>query len=266
MYENLYEPLPDCEAYLNRINSSHPVTPDKASLDALIYDHQCTVPFENLDVSLYKKEINLGISDLFNKVVVNKRGGYCFELNAIFYALLKAIGYSVHACMVKVCHEGEMYTPALHRGTIVTLANERYYCDVGFGGPVPAGAMKLEEDTIQDIQGELYRFTKHNENKWYLSRINQSGEEVNLLCINPNSVELEDFVALSHYCSCHTLQDFDFFTSNIIANIRVKEQGHYSLMNNVLTKKINGDSKEILLESDKERKQILNEIFCLNIC
>ncbi|SHI72925.1 arylamine N-acetyltransferase family protein [Parasporobacterium paucivorans] len=259
MNEHLYDPIPDVDVYLKRINLIGPLEPDKDNLDRVIYAHQCAIPFENLDVCLYKKEISLGINDLYNKIILKKRGGYCFEMNNLFLAFLKALGYDAHACLAKVWKEGAANVPALHRGSIVNLDGDLYYCDVGFGGPVPGGAVRLEEDVLQNIHGEKFRFIKKG-NWWELSRITNLGDVETLISVNPNPAELEDFVALSHYCSCHTQRDFNVFTDNLMANIRVPN-GHYSINNDVLIKKVNGIRDEVLIKSKQELVQILNDYF-----
>lgn len=259
MNEHLYEKVPDVDAYLKRIHLTGPIEPTKENLDRLIYAHQCAIPFENLDVYLYKKEINLGIKDLFDKIVLKKRGGYCFEMNNLFLAFLKTLGYEAHACLAKVWKNGDPNVPALHRGSIVTLDGNQYYCDVGFGGPVPGGAAKLEEDVLQYIHGEIFRFIKRG-NWWELSRISSIGDVETLISVNPNPAELEDFIALSHYASCHTQRGFNEFTDNLITNIRTPE-GHYSIRNDILTKKINGVRDEVQIKSKEELLKILNEYF-----
>lgn len=97
MYEELYRPLPDVNAYLERLNISKGDVCDEAYLDALVTAHQCEIPFENMDV-MKKRTISLAVEDLFDKIIRRKRGGYCFELNSLFCHLLKALGFEAHGC------------------------------------------------------------------------------------------------------------------------------------------------------------------------
>lgn len=265
MYEKLYEPLKDTEAYLSRINMGKSVVvPDKETLDAIIYAHQCSIAFENLDVNRYKKNIELDTESLFNKIIKNKRGGYCFELNNIFYSLLKALKYDIYPCMVKVCKENEIYVPALHRGSIVKFPDGFYYCDVGFGGPMPAGAVKFEENTLQNIRGEYFRFHQENEHWWILSRIDGRGIEENVMKICVNPAAQEDFIALNHLCSCHSQKDFNFFTDNTMANIRTPN-GHYSILNDIFIQEADGVRTESKISSDSELIKLLREKFDIHI-
>ena len=81
MYEELYAPLPDRAAYLERIGlRDEPMPLNAETLHKLMYAHLTHVPFENLDVLEKHMTPDLGIEALFDKIVVRRRGGYCFEL------------------------------------------------------------------------------------------------------------------------------------------------------------------------------------------
>ena len=123
MYEEMYIPLPDQEAYLERIGLARdedlPAT--KETLHKLILAHLTHVPFENLDV--YEKNLcpDLTVQGLFDKIVTNRRGGYCFEMNGIFYTLLQAVGYTCYPVIGRVLR-GRTYNPnPTHRGSLVEL-------------------------------------------------------------------------------------------------------------------------------------------------
>ena len=133
MYEKLYEPLPDTAAYLERLGLEPPRELNREYLDGLVYAHQCRIPFENLDVYAFHRPISLGIADLFQKIVMNKRGGYCFEMNALFTALLNALGYHAWACMCRILRSKDYIPPVMHRGVLVELDGQLYFCDVGYG-------------------------------------------------------------------------------------------------------------------------------------
>ena len=77
--------------YLSRIKL-HDYTNNLEGLTKLQEHHMENIPFENLDVIVGRK-IELNYNHLFNKIIVNKRGGYCFELNILYSNLLKSLGY-----------------------------------------------------------------------------------------------------------------------------------------------------------------------------
>src|ERR671921_759652 len=84
----------DVQTYLARIQYFKPVKPDAQTLQELHLAHMQNVPFENLDIGL-KRPILLTEEALWNKIVVQKRGGFCYELNGLFARLLKEIGFHV---------------------------------------------------------------------------------------------------------------------------------------------------------------------------
>ena len=102
MYEELYSPIPDVGAYLERLHLPEPEVPDREYLNRLIYAHQKYIVFENLDSYLYRRPVSLGTEELFEKIIVNGRGGFCFELNGLFARLLRELGYHAAGCIVRI--------------------------------------------------------------------------------------------------------------------------------------------------------------------
>ncbi len=80
--------------YLLRIGVERPGSADAPALRSLHRAHQMTVPFENLSIHL-PEPISLGADDLIDKIVVRRRGGFCYELNGAFALLLQALGFQV---------------------------------------------------------------------------------------------------------------------------------------------------------------------------
>lgn len=253
MLEELYEPLPDIETYLNRIEMNQEITMTKACLDQLIYLHQCHIPFENLDVYFAKKPISIGIRKTYEKIVLGGRGGYCFEMNGLFCSFLKALGFHAYSCMCKVIEGDEPRYPALHRGTIVTLEDDLYYCDIGFGGPVPGAALRITADGTQTYHGDTFRLIPH-EYAWYrLERLSENGSWAPMIYINTQPQDPADFIAPCHYCCCHTQKEFNHFTDELLLNIRTPD-GYYSITNQTLKQKKNGI---ITIKTIREKEELI---------
>jgi len=87
-------PSPDLDAYFARIGYNGPRTPDSAVLAAIHACHASTIPFENLDIQLGRR-IAIDLPSIERKLVHERRGGYCFEQNTLFSAVLRAIGFTV---------------------------------------------------------------------------------------------------------------------------------------------------------------------------
>ena len=169
MIKGLYALPPDVGAYLARIGlapedfrrAMHPeLPPSPPQITAFPiqksrwiswYTHICFMcPFENIDGYDLHREVSLEIPDIFDKIVTRRRGGYCFELNALFSALLEALGFSCYAVGQRVLREGS-FPPVSHRVTVVTLpqSGERVLCDIAFGGPSPVTALYLDRPEVQ---------------------------------------------------------------------------------------------------------------------
>lgn len=262
MYDELYNEIPDISPYLAKIQMEFPDVLDKAYLDELIYRHQIHIPFENLSVCHFKTPVSLEPPVIYEKIIHGNRGGYCFELNNLFYCLLKRLGYHATPCFAKVVEGDEKTYPCLHRGTAVKIDGTLFYCDVGFGGPVPGGAMAFTEGTHQTFHQDTFFFSKIEGNWWQLNRLTKKGDEP-MLRIHPNEALPEDFVALNYYCSSQS-SPFRHFTDNIILNRRT-ESGHYSLFNEKLTVSENGNKIVRILSDYKEKEHSIRHLFGLDI-
>src|ERR1044072_486231 len=91
----------DVEMYLQRIGYDGPVLPTARVLSALHRAHLVAVPFENLDIHLGRR-LTLDEDALFDKVVKRRRGGFCYEVNSLFAALLRRIGFEVTLLSARV--------------------------------------------------------------------------------------------------------------------------------------------------------------------
>ena len=108
--------------YLKRIGYTGSREPVKETLDALIYAHQCSVPFETLDPHDFGITVDLHPDAVFDKIVRKGRGGYCLELNGSFYRLLISLGFEVRPCLCRVLLGTEEWThPIDHRTNLVTV-------------------------------------------------------------------------------------------------------------------------------------------------
>jgi N-hydroxyarylamine O-acetyltransferase len=131
----------DLAAYLRRLGLQDPPSADLAGLRRLHLAHATTIPFENLDIQM-GLPIRLDLASLQAKLVQRRRGGYCFEHNTLFQAVLQQVGFEVMACEARVRLGAQVVLPRTHMLLLVTLEGAPWLCDVGFGGegllqPVP---------------------------------------------------------------------------------------------------------------------------------
>jgi N-hydroxyarylamine O-acetyltransferase len=121
-------------AYLHRIGAERPAVLDGTTLGVLHRAHLLAVPFENLSIHL-AEPISLAEDDLLGKIVTRRRGGFCYELNGAFAALLQALGGQVVRVAARVYGDGGPGPPFDHLALIVRPADGSgpWLADVGFG-------------------------------------------------------------------------------------------------------------------------------------
>ena len=118
------------QQYLKRIGYTDPIDVTYEVLSKLQAAHLYTVPFENLDIH---SGIRIDLNNLFDKIVIRRRGGFCYELNGLFYQLLLQIGFTVKMVSARV-YGKKGYSPEFdHMALIVQISNDHYLVDVGFG-------------------------------------------------------------------------------------------------------------------------------------
>ena len=116
--------------YLDRIGTGAPSTLDLASLTTLMRAHLVAVPFENLDV-FHQRPVETGLDWSIPKIVDRRRGGWCFEVNGAFGALLRSLGFEVRHIGAAVLLDGPNST--LDHLCLEVRLDQPYLVDAGFG-------------------------------------------------------------------------------------------------------------------------------------
>lgn len=167
MNEGEWAPL-DLHAYVRRIGYEGPLDGSADALAGLQERHLHSVPYENLDI-LKGIPLSLEIEELYDKIVVRRRGGFCFELNRLFGWLLRELGYPVTDLMARFWRDEPNPPPKRrHHVLQVQAEGELYLCDVGVGGIVPRRPVKMVEG-LEHVQGEeRYRLERDPDFGWML--------------------------------------------------------------------------------------------------
>src|SRR5262245_13661791 len=122
----------DVTAYLKRINYNRSLAPSAETLRQLQLTHLRTVPFENLSIHAHEP-IVLDDEALFDKIVGRRRGGFCYEVNGLFAALLRALGFDVTMLSAEVANDSGDFTQPFDHMTLLIKLEQRWLADVGFG-------------------------------------------------------------------------------------------------------------------------------------
>ena len=244
--------------YLTRIQYSEPTKPDVQTLHRLQLAHLLAVPFENLDIGR-KRPIRLDLECLWQKIVVQRRGGFCYELNGMFAWLLKQLGYEVTYLNARVFNrQGELGIDFDHLALLVRVPGEstRWLVDVGFGDSFNE-PLNFEERGAQ-IQGlRAYRIEETSDGyiTWQ-KNYDGSWDRQYFFDVQPHQFP-EDY---EPGCLYHQTSPRSSFTRSSIIS-RATPDGRVSLEDGRLILTQKGQRSERLLQDKDEYNLLLKQYF-----
>ncbi|KAG0003872.1 N-terminal acetyltransferase [Modicella reniformis] len=267
---------------LSHINYPHKpdVLPEPTleNLRELQYRCVTSIPFETLSLRTTKSRgVDISLQGIYDRIVNQRRGGWCFSLNRLAYELLLAFGYKVQFVLARVCrsdHYGDpiVYGPLTHQASIVRFSDgAKYLFDIGYGNtfyyPIP-----LEEGGMVEYFGHKRRITKavHNE------------AEPNLLGNPPEELwRVEEYMGQDRWMACYAFTeqqyyDIDCEMGNYFTSYSPKSScftkflclqgtpdGTYHLLINKQFKirTSTGTQETIVFEKEQERLDVLEKYF-----
>ena len=105
---------------------------DLAFLGEITRRHAAQFAFSSVGPML-GDDLPLDIESLYQRIIVNRRGGYCFEQNSLLFEMLQELGYEVSLYLGRVIYNQDIHPGLTHRITLVKIDDDRYIADVGFG-------------------------------------------------------------------------------------------------------------------------------------
>ncbi len=249
----------DIERYLKRIHYTGVVKPDVQTLHGLQRAHLLTVPFENLDIGL-KRPILLDENSLWNKIVVNGRGGFCYEVNGLFASLLEEIGFDVTYLNARDYHEDDntFGIDFDHLTLQVRVPNEpiRWLVDVGWGDTFTQ-PLDMDNPDWQEQDRRAYRLEPFRDGFQLWQRgFNGEVERQYYFDLTPRQFPAE----YEATCLYHQTSPQSIFTRKQIIS-RLTENGRVSLDHDRLIVTTNGQREERPFENEDEFHKLLEEHF-----
>jgi N-hydroxyarylamine O-acetyltransferase len=244
----------DAIKYLHRINYRGVLNPTPETLFALQEAHLLSVPFENLDIH---NNVKIDLSNLYDKIVIRNRGGFCYELNGLFYELLKELGFNVKMVSARV-FQGEKGFGAEfdHMALIVRFGNDEYLADVGFGEfTMKLLKIELNKETADPLG--IFKIVIHDDNYKAVKQKGEDGEFFPRYVFSETERVIEDFNGM---CIFHQTSSESHFTQNKICTLPVKN-GRITLSGKKLITTTGGKTETRELESDEEIKHVLETQF-----
>jgi N-hydroxyarylamine O-acetyltransferase len=243
------------ERYLARIGAAADhLEPNDEVLRFLQRKHLLSVPFENLDIH-WRRSIVLDVERFYEKIVVNGRGGFCYELNGLFNEVLKSLGFRTRLISARVFNGSEHGREFDHAAIIATAGEDEYLVDVGFGDFTTEPLRYSLGAEQQDAAGVfiIRRFDDE-----YLEVAKRDGEEWNSQYIFKDVPrELPEF---GEMCDFQQNSPESHFTKGKMCSV-LTEDGRKTLTGDKFIIAVNGERSETEIRSEGEFTEILQREF-----
>lgn len=236
--------------YLKRIGVDE-VSLDETGLRQLQRQHLLTVPFENLDIH-WGRTIVLDTDAFYRKIVGEKRGGFCYELNGLFGALLNELGYQTRMVSARVTTgDGNFSREYDHMALISLAGDQEYLVDVGFGAFTTEPLRMVIGEEQEDPSGR-YVIREHEDG--YLVVLKENVPEY---IFKPLARGLAEFAGM---CEFHQTSSESHFTQRKVCSL-LTETGRKTLTDNRFIVTTGAEKKESEVASEKEFGEILRREF-----
>ena len=241
--------------YLKRINYNRVLAPNLDTLNALQRAHLLTIPYENLDIHR-DCPLTTDLEQIYEKIVTDRRGGWCFEMNGLLAWALREVGFDVTMMSSFVGRDKVEETGAGDHLILRVELDKPYLADVGFGNgflePLP-----LAEGTYQ--QGFLsYGLTQHDGRWWFTNhKYGGVGYDFDL-----EPYQLSDFAGQS--TRLQTSPESGFVRATVC--MRFTPDGGMVILRGAVLRRITADGEhDETIDNMLQYEQVLSDQFDLDI-
>jgi N-hydroxyarylamine O-acetyltransferase len=247
----------DIELYLKRFHALSFKEVSLQNLSELQNLHLQHIPFENLDV-IRNRPIYLNLKTIYDKIVVHSRGGYCYEVNGLFHALLCELGYDAHLISATVLRQTGKWAKADTHAAILVNIDQPYLVDVGFGAACPRLPISLNGVEKVDV-GASYSITQVNDQQFDL--VFKTGNEKRTLYRFKNVPK--SLIDFHEGCVFNQVSKDSSFTHHDVVT-KATPTGRVTLTDKTLTIIENDLRKKVDL-TEAEKQQTLRELFSIQL-
>jgi N-hydroxyarylamine O-acetyltransferase len=249
------------DAYCARIGYLGERTPTLATLRDILRGHATSIPFENLDVLLGRR-ISIEPSAVEQKLVHDRRGGYCFEQSTLMMHALRELGFDVSPLIGRIRWQvpPDVLTNLGHMRLRVDLGGVAYVADPGLGSLTLTAPLELAERGEQNTHLERRRLIP--EGAFLREQVN-FGESWSDVCIfSPDAASLPDFELGNWYYCTHPES---LFVRNLVVARPAKDR-RYSIFNREFAvRHADGSSVKEIIASPEQLRSLLHEHFGLDL-
>jgi len=244
--------------YLERIHYSGEIQAGIEMLGRIHQLHPKYIPFENIDPHTGKVP-SLDLDDIFEKLVVQSRGGYCYEQNLLLNDVLKTLGFNPELQLARVLwrKDENSRTARTHLLQTVDLDGQKYLVDCGFGIVTLTAPILLNDDRPQKTPNGLFKISKKDDGYilWFWKE-----KWLPVYRFVLGNVEMADLEIANWYLSTHPESNFK---KNLILS-KVDENKRYTYSDRILSIRYNNGEKELVnIDNDKQLFEILDNTFGL---
>lgn len=240
--------------YLDRIAFSGRAEANAETLRLLHRAHLFTVPFENLDIA-HGRKIVCDEGSFLRKIVERRRGGFCYELNGAFAALLRELGFNVTLLSARVPRPDGSYSPEFDHLALRVDLEEPRLADVGFGD-LFLDPLLLSIGAEQEQDGWKFRVVSENGTQ-HVERMERDDGWKRQYSLTQTPRRLDEFADMCHY---HQTSPESPFTCKRVCS-RATASGRITLSDRTLIITREGKREERLLSSEEEWRIALQEHF-----
>ncbi|HMB72345.1 MAG TPA: arylamine N-acetyltransferase, partial [Gammaproteobacteria bacterium] len=216
---------------------------------------------ENLS-NLLGDPVPLQIDALENKMITGRRGGYCFEQNALFQHVLDDIGFEVTPIAARVVWSADKgpRNPRTHMALLVSIDTERYLCDVGFGAATQTAPLVLDQRQAQSTPHERYRIRSLGELLVLEIEIQQQWRPAYEFDLQPQ--EPIDYEAMNHFVQTHPTSHFP----HVLMACRPDDSGRFTLRDNEFRRYESGQMvSRRTIDTAPELERVLGDEFRIEL-
>ncbi|MBM9589760.1 arylamine N-acetyltransferase [Leptospira sp. 201903075] len=248
------------DAYFDRIGYKGTRIPSLDLLNHITLAHVQSIPFENLDI-LLGKNININLDSIFEKLIIQRRGGYCFEQNGLLLYILKKLGFEVApiSARVRLDKSRDFTPPRTHVFLRIELSGNSWLTDVGVGGVSLTSAIQLIPNIEQKTNHETRRILSEND-RFFHQVLFPSGW-VDVCEFTLEEMPEIDRELANWFTSAHPKSHFK---DRLIVAQAGKDGQRHTLVNRELSERDkNGVAHKLIIKSPEELLVTLKEKFNL---
>jgi N-hydroxyarylamine O-acetyltransferase len=237
----------DVQPYLRRIGYAGDLHPTYRVFEALHLAHATHIPFENLDI-LMGRSIRIDVPAIHAKLVEGRRGGYCFEQNLLFAAVLEEIGFRVTRLAARVRYTAQQMLPRTHMLLLVEADGSNWVADVGFGAKGLLLPVSFSSGVVSKQFLWSYRVVAEGA-LWVLQYL-QEGAWVDLYAFTLEPQHQIDYEMANYFTSTHPTSRFvlNLTAQSTLTTVRTVLRNRDLIVDkgDAITKRVLADDDEIL--------------------